>query len=72
MVTINEKPAEAFIQTAHCDDCGTELVQNNQTMQLSFPPKVGYLCPDCGTEEMLDGFYPRVVFRAIESVEPEA
>ena len=61
MVTINEKPAKSFIETAHCDGCGAELVRDDQTMQLTHPPRLGYVCPACGAKEMLNDFYPRVV-----------
>lgn len=66
MAELREEPAQTFIVRAHCD-CGAELERDGKTVQLSNPPRVGYRCPACGTEESLPEFYPKVVSRPAQS-----
>lgn len=64
-MNFKEVPAQSFIQYAMCD-CGEELIQTDRTIALSNPPLIEYKCPACGTAEMLNDFYPKVVSREME------
>ena len=61
---IKQTRARTYIQRAYCNECkGVELEALPVTAYPCISPrKYTHVCPICGSIELLDNIYPRVIY----------
>ena len=59
---IRKTPVTPMLAEAFCDECGTELLHDDDCVLATYPPKYLHKCPKCSKEFMLDTQYPKIVF----------
>lgn len=70
----HEKAVETFMERAYCSACGTELQLKPKDINAidaavaiwpAPSPKYEYICPVCGTTEISEILYPRIIHKEV-------
>lgn len=70
----HEKVVETYMERAYCSACGTEMQikpkdLNEVVVDVAIwpppAPKYTYICPVCGTTEISEVLYPKLIYKEV-------